>query len=139
MLGVIKRNFKHMDKNIFIGLYKSLVRSHLEYAEAVWSPYAVGLIEEVEKVQKRATKLVHGCNRLQYVDRLKYLSFPTLRFRRCRGDMIETFKILKKIYDEEAVPTLPLSSTEHTGGHQHKLLKRRVRYDLRQYFLRKEL
>lgn len=48
--------------------------------------------------------------------------------------MIETFKILKKIYDEEAVPTLPLSSTEHTRGHQHKLLKRRVRYDLRKYF-----
>jgi len=35
MLGVIKRNFKYVDKETFVGLYKSLVRSHLEYAAAV--------------------------------------------------------------------------------------------------------
>jgi len=33
----------------------------LEYANTVWSPYKQYLIEEVQKVQKRATKLVHEC------------------------------------------------------------------------------
>ena len=37
------------------------------------------LIEEVEKVQKRATKLVHGCKHLPYTERLKYLKLPTLK------------------------------------------------------------
>jgi len=37
----------------------------------VWSPYKQYLIEEVEKVQKRATKLVHECKHLPYADRLK--------------------------------------------------------------------
>jgi len=81
-LGLIKRNFKYMDKETFVNLYKALVRSHLEYASSVWSPHAIVQIEEVEKMQKRATKLVHDCNRLSYSDRLKYLNLPTLRFRR---------------------------------------------------------
>jgi len=81
-LGLIKRNFKYMDKETFVNLYKALVRSHLEYASSVWSPHAIVQTEEVEKMQKRATKLVHDCNRLSYSDRLKYLNLPTLRFRR---------------------------------------------------------
>ena len=47
-----------MDKNTFINLYKSLVRPHLEYTNSVWSPYKKGYVEVIEKVQKRATKLV---------------------------------------------------------------------------------
>ena len=34
-LGIIKRNFIHLTANCFILLYKSLVRSHLEYANSV--------------------------------------------------------------------------------------------------------
>jgi len=57
ILGIIKRNFQHVDKVAFVLLYKALVRSHLVYANTVSSPYKQYLIEEVEKVQKRATKL----------------------------------------------------------------------------------
>ena len=32
VLGVINRNFKFMESNTFIMLYKSMVRPHLEYA-----------------------------------------------------------------------------------------------------------
>jgi len=38
MLGIINRNFKCLDKDSFILLYKSLVRSHVEFAHSVWSP-----------------------------------------------------------------------------------------------------
>jgi len=44
--------------------------------------------------------------------------------------MIETFKIMRKIYDEETVPRLTPSSIEYTRGHQHK----RVRYDIIKYY-----
>jgi len=46
-----------MDRNTFILLYKCLVRPHLEYANLM-SPRKKGVIEDVEKIQKRATILV---------------------------------------------------------------------------------
>ena len=58
LIGLIKRNFIHMEYNTFCLLYKSLERPHLEYAHSVWYPYKKGDIVEIEKVQKRATKLI---------------------------------------------------------------------------------
>jgi len=62
----------------------------------VWSPYEKGDVEAIEKVQKRATKLVISLKKFSYTDRLVYLGLPTLKYRRLRGDMIEVFKIIKK-------------------------------------------
>jgi ribonuclease P/MRP protein subunit RPP40 len=39
ILGIIKRNFIHVTSECFLLLYKAMVRSHLEYANSVWSPY----------------------------------------------------------------------------------------------------
>jgi len=46
-----------------------------------------GDVEAIEKVQKRATKLVISLKKLTYVDRLVHLGCPTLKYRRLRGDM----------------------------------------------------
>ena len=58
MIGIIKRNFINMDMHTFALLYKSLVKTHVEHAVSVWRPYKKGVIEEIEKIQKRATKLI---------------------------------------------------------------------------------
>jgi len=39
MLGIIKRNFKYVSINSFILLYRSMVRSLLDYCVPVWVPY----------------------------------------------------------------------------------------------------
>ena len=45
-----------MDVDSFVCLYKVFVRRHLEYAESVWNPQYMYLIDDLEKVQKQATK-----------------------------------------------------------------------------------
>ena len=84
-------------------------------------------------MQKRATKILRQCRRLNYRQRLKFLNLPTLAFRRNRGDMREVYKILKGTYD----PTLPsilhrnINST--TRGSPLKLCTYRPKYDLCKY------
>ena len=43
-LGIIKRNFIYLDEDAFVMLRKSLVRSHLAYANSVWNPHRLGLL-----------------------------------------------------------------------------------------------
>jgi len=45
MLGLIKGNFNLLCRDSFVMLYESMVRSHLEYANAVWNPHKDGLIK----------------------------------------------------------------------------------------------
>ena len=59
-----------------------MVRPHLEYTNSVWSPYKLGDIKEIEKVQKRATKLVMNLKNMLYIDRLQHLKLPTLKYRK---------------------------------------------------------
>jgi len=47
-----------------------MIHSHLEYAVSVWKPHRQSLIERLEKVQKRATKLVLTVKKLCYEERL---------------------------------------------------------------------
>ena len=96
ILAVIRKTFTKMNAQIFCQLFKGLVRPHLEYAQAVWSPQCKTLIRKVEDVQRRATKLIPGFYNLKYPERLKKLKLPTLAFRRARGDVIEVYKMLSK-------------------------------------------
>ena len=54
--ALIRRIFQHLDEKSFIPLYKTLVRTHLDYASSVWHPYKAQQIEMIEGVQRRATK-----------------------------------------------------------------------------------
>jgi len=93
MIGLIKRNFIHMDSRTFIMLYKAMVRPHVEYTNSIWPPYKKD-IEAIEKVQKTATKLIISLKELPYKKRLLQLNLHTLKYRRLRGDMIEVYKII---------------------------------------------
>ena len=133
MLGVIKRNFRHLTISTFVLLYKSMVRSHLDYCSSVWAPYMKGDIEALERVQKRATKLIPALQHLPYSDRLRACGLTTLNFRRIRGDIIETYKILSGKYDADVVPFMNNACTFRTRGNDMRLQKVRFKYDLRKY------
>ena len=93
-LGLINRSFKYMDNDMFLQLFKSLVRSHLEYGSTVWSVANKKEAIIIENVQRRATRLIKEIQHLSYGNRLKHLGLPTLQYRRIRADVVETFKII---------------------------------------------
>ena len=74
-------------------LYKTLVRPHVEYSISAWSPYYVKNKNQIEKVQRRFTKMIpelHGWTiGLTYENRLKALKLWTPEERRNRADLIE--------------------------------------------------
>ena len=71
-LSVIVRTFDYIEKDSFILLYKALIRPHIEYGNVIWHPFLRKDIESIEKVQKRATKLVPELKDLTYIERLKF-------------------------------------------------------------------
>ena len=75
-------------------MYKAIVRPHLEYCIQAWNPYLRKDIDMLEKIQRRATKLIPRLRDLTYDERLKECGLTTLETRRLRGDQIEVFKIL---------------------------------------------
>jgi hypothetical protein len=97
IMGLIRRTYSYIDERSFKYLFQGLVRPHLEYAAAIWNPYKAGDIENVENMQRRATKQVPTLKDMNYEDRSRKLKMSTLKYRRIRGDMIEAFKILRGI------------------------------------------
>ena len=107
-------------------IYKAMVRPHLEYAQVVWSPYKVKLVEALEKVQKRTTKLIPGFGKFGYEERLRRLNLPTLVYRRWRGDMITTFRIMNG-------PVLARNEYMATRGHTEKLYRQQSGTNMRKH------
>jgi len=126
-LGMIRRSFEYMDKQMFLMIYKTLIRPTLEYATVIWSPWMKKDIVSIEQVQRRATKLVKEIRHLTYEQRLKELGLPTLVYRRQRADMVQMFKILNKA-DEVHLRSLSVSSSNKTRGHNMKLEKHHYKH-----------
>jgi hypothetical protein len=99
VLGMLKRTFVHWDVKLFVKLYTTYVRPHLEYCSAAWTPRFQKDIKKLEQVQRRATKLVPQIKFMDYETRLAKLNLPTLEDRRIRGDLIQCFKIIKGYND----------------------------------------
>jgi len=129
---MIKRTFTVRDKNIVLQLFKSLVRPHLEYSVQAWRPHFRKDIDQLEGVQRRATKLITSLKDKTYEDRLRLANLTTLETRKLRGDLIEVFKIFKGFDDLDPTMVFELSQA-HTRGHSLKLTKPRCRLDIRKF------
>ena len=121
--GMIMRTFVNKSPSILIPIYKSLIRPVLEYGNVVWHPYLRKNIDKVEKIQRNFTRNIIGMKKLEYEERLRALKLPSLEYRRIRGDMIEVYKILYKMYDPITTNSLLTIDTNTTRGHNLKLKK----------------
>ena len=134
VLGIINRTYNCKSMDNILRLYKSLVRPHLEYCCQVWRPYLQKDIDNIEKVQRRVTRMIPDLSNLCYEERLERTNLLSLEMRRLRADLIEVFKIVKGLEDVKQSVFFELSKENRTRGHQWKFFKPNCRLDVRKYF-----
>ncbi len=137
MFALLRRSFNFLTDELFLPLYKSLVRVHLDFASTVWAPYKMKHVEQLESVQRRITKQLPGMKDLPYPERLQRLKLPTLSYRRLRGDLIEAYKMTNGLYEKDCISCLKLWSDVTTTdgqlrGHSKKLFLQRSRLCVRE-------
>ena len=86
ILALIRRTITYKDKQLIVPLYKAIVRQHLEYCIQSWRPYRKKDIDKLERIQRRATKIIPELRDLSYESRLLQCGLTTLETRRLRGD-----------------------------------------------------
>jgi hypothetical protein len=133
-LGLIRRTVKFKRKDIIVRLYKALVRPKLEYCVQAWRPFLRRDIDSLERVQRRATKMIVECRGQDYETRLKNTGLIRVQERHIRGDLIQVFKLIKGIDRVDFNKFFQLSDTDRTRGHKYKIIKNRSRLEIRKQF-----
>ena len=126
VLGLIKHSFTALDDTTLPLLYTSMVRPHLEYGNIIWGPHFKEDMKAVERVKKRATRVILRIKDLPYTQRLKALNLPSLSYRRKRGDMIMCYKVMtNKVKVKVKVKKENFFSLNNNTprGHMYKLHK----------------
>jgi len=78
---MVRRQFRELDPQSFLIIYKGSGRLHLKYANKAWSPYVRRDIDSLQKIQRRATKMVKWFHKLPYELRLIKLKLTTVEKR----------------------------------------------------------
>ena len=135
-VGLLLRKYiMYKEKQQIVPLYKAIVRPHLEYCSQAWRPYHKKDIDMLERIQRRATKMIPELRDLSYESRLLQCGLTTLETRKLRGDQIQVFKIVSGYEDVDRNMFFKLKEGSRTRGHKAALVKEQCMLDMRKHKL----
>ena len=132
-LAIIKRTFANLNEKTVPILFKSIVRPQLEYGNVIWGPFMKTDQKNIERIQRRATKLIPALKNSSYDERIFNLNLPSLMHRRRRHDMIYTYKIMTSIYNIDKEQLFKVNDTK-TRGHRYKIFTQKCNKLVRKNF-----
>ena len=130
-MGIIRRNFKNLNRKVIVKLYKSLVRPHVDYCVQVWKPYFKKDIDLIEGVQRRMTKMIPALRSYDYPTRLTELHLTTLQERHTRQDLITVYNMFDGKINLAPERFFTLDDSCRTRGNSKKIKPRYTRLEVR--------
>ena len=137
MLGFAYRSTKcFKDNSVLLSLYKSYVRSRLEYCSSIWSPSQQYLILKIERVQKRLVRWMCYRDGLDY-DTHGYLelcqnyNLQTLEMRRNVTDLCNLNKIYNNNLNSPYIVSQVLINVPNRQLRRNRLFSANCRINIR--------
>jgi len=134
ILGCIKRSVASRLREGILPLSSALMRPHLEYCVQLWSPQHKKDMHVLDRVQRRARKMIRGLEYLSCEDRLRQLGLFSLEKTRLRGDLIAVLKYLEGAYRKDGEGLFTRMSSDKRRGNSCKLKEGRFRLHIRKKF-----